>query len=63
MKAKDLSDLLSDPKVSIDDLEFIANKTVQDALELAKGKRAINLAAGAATGSLGNQTKTGEQQQ
>ena len=60
---QDLSDLLSDPKVNIDDLEFIANKTVQDALELAKGKRAINLAAGAATGSLAQQTRIGEQQQ
>ena len=60
---QDLSDLLSDPKVSIDDLEFIANKTIQDALELAKGKRSINLAVGASTGSLGQQVKTGEQQQ
>jgi len=58
---QDLSDLLSDPKVNIDDLEFIANKTVQDALELAKGKRAINLAVGASTGAIAQQTKTGEQ--
>ena len=60
---QDLSDLLADPKVSIDDLEFIANKTVQDALELAKGKRVINLAIGAASGTLGEQVKTGEQTQ
>ncbi len=49
---QDLSDLLSDPKINIDDLEFIANQTVKDALELAKGKRAINLAVGAGAGTI-----------
>ena len=50
--SSDLSDLLSDPNVNIDDLEFIANETVRDAIDLAKGKRAINLASGALSGSL-----------
>ncbi|GAG37727.1 unnamed protein product, partial [marine sediment metagenome] len=48
---KDLADLLSDPKVDISILETIANKTIQDALDLAKGRRQINLAAAAASGS------------
>ena len=51
-KASDLSDLLADPNVDVDMLESIANKTVQDALDIAKGKRSINLAAGALTGAL-----------
>ena len=59
---QDLSDLLSDPSIIIDELEFVANKTVQDALELAKGKRAINLTVGAGAGSLGEQTRTEGQQ-
>lgn len=51
-KASDLADLLADPNVDVNVLESIANKTVQDALDLAKGKRAVNLAAGALTGAL-----------
>jgi hypothetical protein len=50
-RVKDLADLLSDPKVDITTLETIANKTIQDALDLAKGRRQINLAAAAASGS------------
>lgn len=48
---QDLADLLSDPNVDIGILETIANKTIQDALEIAKGKRQINLAASAAAGA------------
>ena len=54
---KDLADLLTDPKINIGDLELIANNTIQDALDLAKGRRAINLAFGTATGSLGQEIK------
>ena len=50
--ASDLSDLLLDPKVNLDDLEMIANETFRDALDIAKGKRAINLAVAATSGSL-----------
>lgn len=57
---EDLADLLTDPKVNIDELEFIANETVKDALELAKGKRAINLAVGAATGTIGEKNNQGD---
>ena len=53
----DLADLLLDPKVNIDDLEVIANETFKDALDIAKGKRAINLASAATAGTL-----TGEQE-
>lgn len=60
---QDLSDLLSDPKINIDELEFIANQTVKDALELAKGKRLINLASAATTGAIGGQTRTEGAQQ
>lgn len=56
----DLADLLSDPKINIDDLEFIASETVKDALELAKGKRAINLAVGATTGTIGDKNNQGD---
>ena len=38
--------------MNIDDLEMIANETFKDALDIAKGKRAINLAVAATTGSL-----------
>jgi hypothetical protein len=54
-KVSDLADLLTDPNVNISVLEDIANKTVQDALEIAKGKRAINLASGAVAGSVSQQ--------
>ncbi len=58
---QDLADLLSDPQINLGELEMIANKTFQDAVDMAKGKRAINLAAGAVVGSTSN--KLQEQQQ
>jgi len=51
---QDLADLLSDPNVDIRGLETISNGLIQDALEITRGRRAINLAAAAAVGSLGN---------
>lgn len=48
--AQDLADLLVDPNINLDDLTMIANKTMEDAVDIAKGKRAINLAAGALAG-------------
>lgn len=48
---QDLADLLSDPKLNLDELEMIANKTFQDAVNLAKGRRDVVLAAGLLTGS------------
>jgi hypothetical protein len=48
---KDLADLLSDPKVNLDDLRMIANETLVDAIDIAKGQRALNMAAGAAAGA------------
>jgi len=47
----DLADLFSDPDIDISVLENVANQTVKDALEIAKGRRAINLAAAATTGA------------
>tara|TARA_R110000851_G_scaffold38321_1_gene98449 strand:+ start:696 stop:2297 length:1602 start_codon:yes stop_codon:yes gene_type:complete len=47
----DLADLLSDPKINLDDLRMIANETLQDAADIAKGQRAMNLYSGAALGS------------
>ena len=61
--SQDLADLLSDPKINLDDLEMIANQTFQDAVDLAKGKRAINLAVGALAGGAAQATKTEEQPQ
>jgi len=52
---QDLADLLSDPNINIDDLEFIANATIREAAEIAKGRRAINLASSAVAGSLSQQ--------
>jgi hypothetical protein len=43
---QDLADLLSDPNINLDDLKMIANETLRDASDLAKGQRAINAAAG-----------------
>ncbi len=54
--AEELSDLLTDPKVNLDELENVASKTVQKALDIAKGKRALNLGAAASTGALVAQT-------
>ena len=48
----DLADLFSDPDIDISVLENVANQTVKDALEIAKGRRAINLAAAATTGAV-----------
>lgn len=48
---KDLADLLMDPEINLSELEMIANKTFQDAVDLAKGNRAINLASGALVGA------------
>lgn len=60
--AQDLADLLSDPQINLNDIEMIANKTFQEAVDLAKGKRAINLAAGALSGEAGQAVKTDQQQ-
>jgi polysaccharide deacetylase 2 family uncharacterized protein YibQ len=60
---QDLADLLTDPKINIDELEMIANKTFQDAVELAKGKRAINLAGLVLAGESGQATKQEETRQ
>jgi len=51
----DLADLLTDPKVDIADLEFISKSIMQEALEIAKGRRAINLASAAFAGAQGQQ--------
>jgi len=47
----DLSDLLADPIINIDELEGLSSKIANDAYEAAKGKRAIFLSVGAATGA------------
>ncbi len=49
--AQDLADLLSDPSVDLDTIKMIGNETFKDALDLAKGQRAINYAMGALSGS------------
>jgi hypothetical protein len=48
---QDLADLLSDPNINIDELKMIANETLKDAIELAKGQRSMNAAVGALTAS------------
>lgn len=48
---QDLANLLSDPKVDLATIKMIGNETFKDALDLAKGQRAINLASGALAGS------------
>ena len=48
----DLAELLLDPKINLDELDMIANETFKDALDIARGKRAINLATAATTGSI-----------
>lgn len=48
----DLADLLLDPAVDLDALNMIASETMKDAIEIAKGKRAINLASAVTTGSI-----------
>ena len=53
--ANDLSNLLADPEVDLKTIKMIGNKTFKDALEIAKGKRAIDLAVGAGIGSLSSQ--------
>ena len=58
-----LSDLLADPSIDIDAITDINNGFIQDALNAAKGKRAINLAAGAAAGATGQATKAADEQQ
>ena len=60
--AQDLADLLSDPQINLSELEMISNKTFQDAVDLAKGKRAINMASAALIGELGQATKSDQQQ-
>lgn len=57
----DLANLLADPNVDLNSLQTIANETVRDALDIAKGKRAINMAIGAATGASGEQLKQYEE--
>ena len=62
-RASDLAELLSDPDVDLNSLKFIANETMIDAAAIAKGKRAIDLATGAALGAVSQQdTKTDESQ-
>lgn len=55
----DLADLLSDPNLDLDALDSIANETVKEAKEIARGRRVINLSsaatAGAATSILENE--------
>jgi len=58
-----LSDLLADPSIDIDAITDINNGFIQDALNAAKGKRAINLAAGAAAGATGQAAKAAAEQQ
>ena len=58
-----LSDLLADPSIDIDAITDINNGFIQDALNAAKGKRAINLVAGAAAGATGQATKAADEQQ
>ena len=58
-----LSDLLADPSIDIDAITDINNGFIQDALNAAKGKRAINLATGAAAGTTGQTTKAAAEQQ
>ena len=48
----DLADLLSDPNLDLDALESFANATVKDALDIARGRRVINLSAAATIGAL-----------
>jgi len=48
---QDLADLLSDPSINLDELKMIANETLKDAADLAKGQRAMNAAIGALTAS------------
>lgn len=48
---QDLSDLLSDPNLNLEELKLISNETVKDAIEVAKGKRAINMSASALAGT------------
>mgnify|MGYP003624436897 CR=1 FL=1 len=52
---EDLAELLGDPKVNLDDLRMIANETLIDAVDIARGQRAMNLSAGAAAGSASQQ--------
>ena len=50
--AADLADLLLDPNINIKELEGISNKIVNDALDIAKGIRVIDLSSAAIAGSL-----------
>lgn len=52
---KDLADLLSDPELDLSVLEDVANRTIQDALDLAKGQRQLRLANAAALGATAQQ--------
>tara|TARA_R110000787_G_scaffold90682_3_gene191329 strand:- start:456 stop:2027 length:1572 start_codon:yes stop_codon:yes gene_type:complete len=56
--ASDLADLLSDPKVNLDDLRMIANETLIDAADIARGQRAINLSMGATSGAATQQARS-----
>jgi len=56
-RVEDLAGLLSDVKVDLAGLETIANKTIQDALEIAKGRRQLDLAAAAGTGAAAPRTE------
>lgn len=61
--SSDLADLLMDPLIDLDELDMIANKTMQDAVDIAKGKRVINLAMGAMVGEASQGTKERSTQQ
>lgn len=59
---KDLSDLLLDPNINLRELEGISNKVYQDAVDIAKGKRYLNLAGAAIAGSTTEQARQESQQ-
>ena len=48
----DLAELLLDPEINISELEGISNNIVNDAINIAKGRRAIDLAAAATAGAI-----------
>lgn len=59
---KDLSDLLLDPNINLRELEGISNKVYQDAVDIAKGKRYLNLAGAAIAGASAEQVRQESQQ-
>ena len=49
--SSDLADLLADPNIDLTSLKMIANETFKDAVDIAKGKRAINMGVAAVAGA------------